>query len=161
MPSLPFRTKEATRAANGDAQAAFLRALRWDKDECFEWPYGYIIKTGARHSNKGRAVASLVCEEVHGPPPQGASTNEYRVNRSCDNVRCVAPRHLSWQAKIDAPERYSHPGGTSVTREQYAAIKASRRGTKVLCKQLGLGYPTVASIRADDPRWKEIFGEEA
>jgi hypothetical protein len=126
-------------------------------DECLQWPFasgnhGYPM---AYWNGTMRPVHRLVCERLHGPPPDARS----EAAHTCGNGRagCVSPSHVSWKTRsANAADRIVHGtsnrgetnGRSSLTEEQVLEI---RRLQGVMLQreigaQFGVTQGTVSAI---------------
>lgn len=91
-------------------------ALKWlfehinhESDECLIWPFNRTDKGYAvvRYEGRVQSVSRIVCEKVHGPPPE----EWYHAAHSCGNghLGCISQRHLSWKTPVaNSNDRLGH-----------------------------------------------------
>ena len=88
------------------AQTFIAKAIAYKGNECLVWPYA--LANG--YARFGNATASrFVCIAIHDRPP----SPQHHALHSCDNPKCVTPRHLHWgtpsQNAIESLRRRRQP----------------------------------------------------
>lgn len=131
--------------------------LPYSGSDCLIWPHQ---RTGAGYgvlnfSGKRYYVHRLVCEDVHGPSPEG-----HQAAHSCGNghLGCVARPHISWKTRSENQmDRIEH--GTSNRGERCASAKLSKddvreirnlfgiKSQSSIAKQFGVRDATIDAIR--------------
>lgn len=135
-------------------------------NEC--WPAnGYKSYPSITINGKGYAATRVVCTLHHGEIPDG-----YHVAHSCDNPRCINPKHLEAVTPSEnarqAVERNlkKHPigercGTSKMTEQQVRAAiaecKATGHGYRRIAKKLGLP-PSAVKDMLSGRSWQHITG---
>lgn len=152
------------RWTRGQGPAALAAALASNTDECIEWPY-YVGPRGyGRMTINGasRCVHVISCEMAHGPRP-----HRMEAAHSCNNKRCLNPRHLRWATHTEnAQDRTLHGtqrrgethNQSKLTEEQVLAIRrAYVSGVRQvpLSKQYGVTLSAINDI-VHGRNWKHL-----
>jgi hypothetical protein len=103
--------------------ALFLQSLPRVGEDCVIWPYRRNkFGTAVIRSNGRELVAArVVCEQIHGSPPDGMETAH-----SCGKAHlgCIAPWHLGWKTKKEnEADKLIH--GTHRRGEEHPRAKLS------------------------------------
>ena len=130
----------------------------WDKVKgnpfasCWLWPgyknenrYCYVMYGGERIS-----AHKLAWELTHGPVPSTGSGKFARVSHSCENKRCVNPKHLFLG---------SHLKNNKLTAKQVVEIKkallANDVSQRTLAKYYGVSVGAIQSIK-NGRTWRRV-----
>ncbi len=112
--------------AKGDAEKWIINfAIKYDGNDCLDWPFGKCGRGYGRHHVDGKPVPAsrYICQLRHGPP----SHVGLDAAHSCGNghLGCVNPKHLRWATKKEnASDKVLH--GTKIEGELHAAAKLTR-----------------------------------
>lgn len=140
----------------GDARK-FLHevAIPYEGDDCLIWPFAKTKGYGwIKHLGKGAYVHRVVCELVHGTPPNPNDVTRH----SCGNghLACCNPKHLSWgTAQANSDDCLSHgtrargerQGSSKLTSEQVLEILSAKANAKALAKTYGVSRSQIDRIR--------------
>ena len=103
------------RCSPGTLRQTIDAALSSDTDDCILWPHG--TSKGKYGSFMGGRAHPVVCEEAHGPRPDGME-----ASHTCGVSLCINPRHLRWDSpKGNQSDRRNH--GTHLRGETVPTAK--------------------------------------
>lgn len=95
-------------------------------DDCLLWPFsvGSSGYGGVAILKKFHYAHRYMCQLAHGEPP----TEKHHARHSCNNPRCVNPRHLSWGTSSDNQFDRKSRGRPrfKLTPEKVAEIRAHK-----------------------------------
>lgn len=143
------------------------------KDCCLIWPFHTRRAGYAACNNQGKTVSvhRLVCELVHGDPPEN-----YVAAHSCNRGHdgCVNPHHLSWKTiaanQMDRPDGKGRRKRTKLTQADVDQIRAMAGAVErsAIARQFGICMSSVRQILAgetwgDGPRSRtaDLTAEQA
>ncbi len=115
-------------------------ALKWDNDDCLEWPFYKDRKNGYGQlsvENKRVVASRYICAQAHGEPP---NDGYYEAAHSCGNghLSCVNPKHLRWATpKENSADKAKH--GTLVRGSQSKSAKLAEADVIEILRQLAQG----------------------
>jgi DNA-binding XRE family transcriptional regulator len=136
-----------------------------DSDDCLLWPFSTNVKGYAQVRADGtvRLVHSMICEEFHGPRPEGFVTAH-----SCNVRHCVNWRHVRWATPQENSDdmiehgtrRYGEAVTTSkLTEDQVKAIRdayaRSELTQQALADTYGISNQHVSDI-CSGRRWAHL-----
>lgn len=101
-----------------------------DTDDCVDWPYG-------RSNGYGRIRGTLthiaVCEQTHGPRPDGMEAAHH-----CGNPLCVNARHIRWATPLEnIADKVAH--GTQGRGETVATAKLTEQKVRSIRRRCAEG----------------------
>jgi hypothetical protein len=87
------------KAANGSCMAWIRSHALHSGDECLIWPFarhasGY---PRMRHDGVSKFASRVMCEVVHGPPPNKGDQALHSCGKGADG--CVNPKHIRWGSR--------------------------------------------------------------
>lgn len=155
--------KNEPRIRISESYRTLLLAAAFESYECFNWAHtidaGYPI-----FGFKGKIYRAhvAVCEDVHGPKPEG----RYEVAHECGNSRCCNPTHLAWKThRENIADKRRH--GTMLIGERHHQSKLTesevreirsgrgRLSRRQLAEKFGVGRSTVDNI-LDGVTWRDV-----
>jgi hypothetical protein len=95
---------------------------------------------------KTTVVSRVICERVHGPPPQGKTDAAHW----CGNRACVNPRHLRWATRKEnlADELIHGTRNAKLTEADVLAIRRQPERTGPdLAAEFGITRQAVHQVR--------------
>lgn len=136
------------RAPRGDLMKFYRAALESQTDDCILWPYHCSLSSGNYYpritiSKKTYRVNRLVCKHVHGQPGDGE-----QAAHSCDEPRCINPRHLSWKTNQENQnDRAGKREGAKLSESDVRDVRQLRKsGVKLadLSDRYGVATSTIS-----------------
>lgn len=122
------------------------RALAYDGQGCFMWPFGGRGRRGFQ--GKTMTIARIICIQAHGNPP----TPRHQAAHNCHNGEkgCISKKHLRWATPgenvHDAMDQGTHAPARLLVG-QYQEIKNKYENGKKLL-DLALEYKvSISTIR--------------
>lgn len=127
-----------------------------ETDGCVLWPHS-VNRGGygqVNYHGKNDRAHKVACELAHGPRP----SPDMEVCHSCDNRRCVNPRHLRWGTRVENMQERDQRGRTLKGTDQWQAkltpgnVREIRRLLKtgssqqVIADQFNVGRGAVQDI---------------
>lgn len=139
-------------ARDGEPMAFAVSALNAATDDCIIWPYGKRHDYGILVLGKGKKVPThrWVCEQTHGPAPEGNL-----ACHSCDVRSCINPRHLRWGTvqdnHDDCGKRLRRLWGEKnpqavLTFDQVTEIRASKESRPELARRYGVSEAAILDV---------------
>ena len=142
------------------APMAFLNAaVISETDDCILWPYSCGLSGYAKvyFERKMREAHRIVCQRVHGDPPDVSYHAAHDNNGApCVGRHCINPRHLRWASALENhADREAHGtlGKGRRGREKLTASDVEKirglKGVEVqndIAKRFGVGRETIGRI---------------
>ncbi len=141
-------------------------AMQYEGDECLIWPFCRNAKGYAVMNSSGSALVNrLICEAVHGKPPQPKMEAAHSCGKG--HEACVTKGHLLWKTpKENQADRRIH--GTHQQGERHPVAKLKDRevveilslrkqgmGPVEIAKLFGVSSPNITAI-CKNRSWKWI-----
>jgi hypothetical protein len=145
---------------NPAIDAFFEKALTYEENDCFIWPFGRDSKGRARWERLESTyltthVSRAICMEIYGNPP----TDKHQAAHSCSNghLGCINPKHLRWATQIENSaddQRGEDCSHSKLTEEHILEIrKLSRTMTsELIAKKYNVSRPHISRI-INRKRW--------
>ena len=146
-----------------DRFLAKLEAVKRAEDECWEWPWGEQKSRPKFYDGTGmRNIARLVWTLFRGPIPAGEGYHGTCVLHSCDNPKCVNPKHLflgtteqnNQDRKSKGRNADTNGGGNPAAKLTLEQAREARRRADagepltVIAADLGVSADMVGRIKA-------------
>lgn len=147
------------------APMAFLEAaISSDTDDCILWPFSCGSGGYAKvyFNQKMREAHRLVCQRVHGDPPDPSYHAAHDNNGvPCAGRHCINPRHLRWASALENhADREAHGTSGKGRRGSRAKLTASNveqirqlRGSEIqgdIARRFGVGRETIGRIHRNE-----------
>lgn len=152
-------------AAGGDLMDYFRSVvMKYEGDDCTEWPFHKIVKGRAGMSDaNGKAilVSRAICIEVYGDPP----TSKHEAAHNCGHSWCVTKKHFRWATRQEnEDDKIAHGtrlcgeqiGTSSLNEAQVRFIRSSPMSAKQIEEFMGVRRDYVYRLRKYET-WKHVL----
>lgn len=116
-------------------------------DECLIWPFATTEKGYAFQGRNvdQRLVHVRVCEEVHGPRPEGM-----HAAHTCGNASCVSPAHVRWCLPSENAEDKLEHGTAGIDRATIVKVFLAQGLHKEIAAECGVDRAVVSRIKSGE-----------
>lgn len=133
-------------------------------DDCLPWPFKSKVRGYGRVAHKGklRSASRVMCEIVHGLPPQ----EDMHAAHNCGNghLGCMNPKHIRWATPVEnAADKAEH--GTDargsqmpfakLTESDVREIRASPLSSRIVAEKYNVDPAHIRLIRRGKI-WKHV-----